>query len=140
MNISLEALSRWVGRRNAALITSVDADGTPNVKAMLLPRKREGLRVLYFSTNTSSMRVAQYRANPRACVYFYRKGWIRYRGLMLKGSMEVLEDAESKRALWRPGDKLFYPKGVTDPDYCVLRFTTDSARIYQDLHTEDLPL
>ena len=41
---------------------------------------------------------------------------------MLKGKVEVLTDQETKNMLWRPGDKMFYKKGVTDPDcfkvYC----------------------
>ena len=37
----------------------------------------------------------------------------------LKGTMEVLEDSESKEMIWREGDTMYYPGGVTDPDYCV---------------------
>jgi len=103
---------------------------------MLPPQRREGLRVFYFSTNASSVRVSQYRQNPRACLYFYRKGIFRYQGVMLKGEMEVLKDAASKKMLWKPGDKRFYPKGADDPDYCVLKFTAHAGRYYQDLKSE----
>lgn len=37
--------------------------------------------------------------------------------------------------IWRKGDTLFYKKGVTDPDYFVLRFTAESGRYYCDLKT-----
>ncbi len=37
----------------------------------------------YFTTNTSSMRVAQYRQNPQACIYFYDRRF--FRGVMLQG-------------------------------------------------------
>ncbi|MFR9169394.1 MAG: pyridoxamine 5'-phosphate oxidase, partial [Gordonibacter urolithinfaciens] len=30
-----------------------------------------------------------------------------------------------------------YPLGVTDPDYCVLRFTADAGRYYQNFGSED---
>ena len=136
MDISHEKLEQWIDKLGSALIASVDEEGFPNVKAMLPPRKREGLEVFYFSTNTSSRRVAQYRANPKASIYFYEKGKICYRGLMLKGTMAVLEDAESKQMIWRMGDQIYYRKGVTDPDYCVLRFTATEGRYYRDLHTE----
>jgi len=43
---------------------------------------------------------------------------------------------ETKDMIWRKGDTMFYKKGVTDPDYCVLRFTTQSGRYYCDLKTE----
>ena len=71
---------------------SVDEEGFPNVKAMLKPRKMEGLHRFYLSTNTSSMRVKQYMNNPNACIYFYHKGLIKYTGVMLKGKMEILTD------------------------------------------------
>lgn len=59
---------------------------------------------------------------------------------MLTGTMEVLEDAAIKRDLWRVGDRIFYKKGVTDPDYCVLKFTAIKGRHYCDLKTEEFNL
>ena len=118
----------------------MDENGFPAVKAMLKPRKTDGLRQFYFSTNTSSMRVGQYRQNPKASIYFYHKGLIRYTGVMLIGKMEVLTDQETKNLIWRKGDTLFYKGGVTDPDYCVLRFTAESGRYYCDLKTEQFSI
>lgn len=104
---------------------------------MLKPRKRNGLKEFYFSTNTSFMRVKQYQKNSNASIYFYHKGLIKYVGVMLKGTMEVLTDQENKNMIWNKGDTIFYKKGVTDPDYCVLKFTATSARYYCDLKTEN---
>lgn len=64
---------------------------------MLTPRKYNGIKEFYFSTNNSSMRVKQYQENPNASIYFYHKGLIKYEGLMLLGKMEVLTDEETKR-------------------------------------------
>lgn len=138
--VSKELISKFVNKRKVAFITSIDAYGFPNIKAMLPPRKINGLKEFYFSTNTSSLRVKQYRENPNACIYFYRKGLIKYQGVMLTGSMEVLEDACIKKELWQMGDKIFYPGGVTDPDYCILKFTALAGRYYCDLKTEDFPV
>ena len=129
-------IERFISRQKVSFICSVDNDGFPNVKAMLMPRMRNGLKEFWFSTNTSSMRVRQYRENPRASIYFYHKGLIRYEGVMLKGTMEVLTDQESKNMIWRKGDTVFYKKGVTDPDYCVLKFPAETGRHYRDLKTE----
>ena len=116
-------IESFIRKQNVAFICSVDEAGYPNVKAMLKPRKINGLRQFYFSTNTSSMRVKQYMNNSNACIYFYHKGLIKYKGVMLKGTMEVLTDQKTKDMIWRKGDTMFYKGGVTDPDYCVLRFT-----------------
>ena len=130
-------IEHFINRQKVSFVCSVDHEGFPNVKAMLKPRKRNGLREFWFSTNTSSMRVRQYQENSKASIYFCHKGLIRYEGVMLKGTMEVLTDQETKNIIWRKGDTIFYRKGVTDPDYCVLKFTAETGRYYRDLKTED---
>ena len=81
------------------------------------------------------MRVAQYRENPKACIYFCDRRF--FRGVMLKGAVEVLEDEASKEMIWREGGTMYYPLGVTDPDYCVLKFTAQSGRYYSSFHSEN---
>lgn len=129
-----ESLGKLIDKQGVAFIGSVDGEGYPNMKAMLPPRVREGIRVYYFTTNTSSMRVAQYRVNPKGCVYFCDRRF--FRGVMFKGGFEVLEDAASKELVWRDGDTQYYPLGVTDPDYCVLRFTAAAGRYYSNFSSE----
>ncbi|MDR0778886.1 MAG: pyridoxamine 5'-phosphate oxidase family protein, partial [Methanomassiliicoccaceae archaeon] len=108
------------------------------MKAMLAPRKRDGIRVFYFTTNTSSMRVAQYCEDPRACIYFYDGRF--FRGVMLKGTMEVRIDVGSKEMIWNDGDTMYYPGGVTDLDYCVLKFTASSGRYYSNFSSQDFDI
>lgn len=133
-------LEKFIDRQNVSFICSVDENNYPNMKAMLKPRKRVGLKEFYFSTNTSSMRVKQFLNNPNASIYFYHKGLIKYTGVMLVGKMEVLTDQKTKNMIWRKGDTIFYKGGVTDPDYCVLKFTAQSGRYYCDLKTEDFEI
>ena len=59
-------IEEFIRKQEVAFIASVDDEGFPNVKAMLKPRKIDGIRQFYFSTNTSSMRVKQYMDNPKA--------------------------------------------------------------------------
>ena len=35
------------------------------------------------------------------------------------------------------GDAMYYPRGVTDPDYCVLKFTAERGRYYSNFKSED---
>jgi len=107
---------------------------------MLPPRQRIGLREFYFSTNYSALRTQQYLKNNKACLYFYHKGIISYSGLMLRGTMEVVTDQETKNLLWQAGDSKYYTQGVADPDYCVLKFTAMSGRYYKDLHSEEVEI
>ena len=130
-----EEILSFIKKQELAFIASIDEDGFPNMKAMLMPRKIEG-DSFYFSTNTSSLRVSQYEKNGKACIYFYHKGKIRYEGVMLIGTMEVLTTPEIKKEIWNTRDIVYYPKGVNDSDYCVLKFTATKGRHYSDLKTE----
>lgn len=134
-----EKLSEFIRKTKTAFISSVDENGFPVTRAMLAPRKIEGNK-MYFSTNTSSKKVAQYSANGKACVYFYERGRFKYQGVCIKGTMEVSTDQTIKQKIWQFGDKLFYKNGVTDPDYCVLVFTADEAEYYCDFKTENIKL
>jgi len=129
-----ETMEKMIGSQKVAYIAAVDENGYPNMKAMLAPRKRNGMQEFWFTTNTSSMRTAQYLRNDKASIYFCDQRF--FRGILLTGTMEVLEDAASKEMVWRDGDEMYYPKGVTDPDYCVLKFTAKSGRWYCNFKTE----
>lgn len=129
-----KTIGNLIDKQKVAFISSIDSEGFPNTKAMLPPRMREKIKVFYFTTNTSSMRVSQYKENPKASIYFCDKRF--FRGVMLKGTMEVLEDMESKEMIWQEGDTMYYSKGVTDPDYCVLRFTAETGRYYSNFKSE----
>jgi len=130
-----QTIGNLIDKQGVSFISSIDNDGFPNTKAMLPPRRREGIKLFYFTTNTSSMRVRQYRESPRASIYFCDKRF--FRGVMLKGTMEVLEDPAFKEMIWRERDTTYYPLGVTDPDYCVLRFTAKNGRYYSNFKSED---
>lgn len=133
MNEQEKLIGELADNQKTVFLGSVNEQGFPNIKAMLQTRKREGIRIFYFTTNTSSMRVKQYLKNPKACVYFCNQDT--FIGAMLLGTIEILTDDKSKQMIWREGDEIYYPKGVTDPDYCVLRFTTLSGRIYRNFHS-----
>ena len=124
-----EALS-LANRSGIAMLGTNGDDGYPNIKAML-KIENEDLKIIWFSTNTSSRRVAQLNRDSKACVYFV--DFDQFKGLMLVGSVEVLQDIESKKRLWSEGSERYYPLGVTDPDYSVLRFTAQWGNYYHAL-------
>jgi general stress protein 26 len=138
MRDAAKTIGGIIDKSSVAIIGSIDDEGFPNTKAMLAPRKRNGIKELFLTTNTSSMRVKHYTKNPKACVYFFDPRF--FRGVMLKGAMEILHDDASKRMLWKDGDEKYYPEGVTDPDYCVLKFTTQSGRCYGNFKSEDFEI
>ena len=44
-----KTIGNLIDKQKIAFIGSVDIEGFPNIKAMLQPRKREGIRILYFT-------------------------------------------------------------------------------------------
>lgn len=137
-NLELEKLSKvLISRSNEAFVGSVDSSGFPNVKGML-KIKTEELRTFWFCTNTPAMRVQQFKENPKACVYFADTA--KYEGLMLIGEMEILTDYETRKEMWREGFEIYYPKGIDDPYYCVLKFTAHSARYYNKRPYDNFPI
>ncbi|HPJ01302.1 MAG TPA: pyridoxamine 5'-phosphate oxidase family protein [Candidatus Limiplasma sp.] len=121
---TIEALRR---ESDTATLACVDAEGYPQTRAMLV-LEHDSLRTQYFSTNTSSGKVGFFLANPKASVYYCKPG--SYQGALFIGNVEVCTDQQTKDFLWREGFERYYPKGVTDPDYCVLKFTASKGAYY----------
>ncbi|MHC1690014.1 MAG: pyridoxamine 5'-phosphate oxidase family protein [Bacteroidales bacterium] len=138
MRDATKTIGEIIDKASISIIGSVDEAGFPNAKAMLQPRKRVGIKEIYFSTNTSSLRVKQFLENSKSCLYFFDKRFLR--GVMLKGITEVIKDFKSKEEIWRDGDEMFYSKGINDPDYCVLKFTAKSGRYYSNFKSEDFEI
>lgn len=57
---------------------------------------------------------------------------------MLVGKMEELTDQDTKNMIWRKGDTMFYKKGVTDPEYCVLNRAGHNLQIEQPELFQDI--
>ena len=120
-----------IKKSKTAMLGTIDDKGYPNMKAML-NLHTDDMKTIWFSTNTSSKRVKQILANSKSSVYYFDQG-SPFMGLMLLGKIEVLHDKESKKMLWSDGFEKYYSKGINDPDYCVLKFTTEQANFYTGL-------
>ncbi|MMZ49760.1 Pyridoxamine 5'-phosphate oxidase [compost metagenome] len=137
LEISIHNAQRLLERSEIAMVGSVDLNGSPNIKAMFI-RKSEGLEIVWFGTHLSTKRVSQFTQNPKASLYFFDKNT--GEGLLLVGEMEVLQDMKSKESLWREGWEAYYPLGVLDPDYGILRFITQSGNYYKELQSIEFNL
>lgn len=122
---------------NPCMVGANSPEGYPLIKAML-KMGSEGLRHLWFSTNTSSQRVALFTQDPRATVYVYDQAC--FKGMLLIGEVQVLQDHETKYRFWIEGAEFFYPLGVNDPDYTILRFDAKRANYYNRLQNVDFEI
>ena len=131
-------------KAEAAYLTTIDRDGMPHTRAMLNLRNTSQYSelipffqehgdnmVIYFSTNTSSEKMAQIKANPLVSVYYCEPK--KFHGVMLAGSIEIVTDETIKHALWQEGWEVYYPKGMDDPDYAVLRLAPSFIEGWQNM-------
>jgi len=138
MKNPVETIGNLIDKQNVSYISSVDENGYPNTKAMLPPVKREGIKTFYWHTNSPSMRIKQYRNNPKACIYFCDKRF--FRGVMLKGTMEVVDDKTIKAEIWKDEFSMYYKDGMDGGDFIILRFTAESGRFYSNFSSEDFEI
>lgn len=50
-----QTIGNIIDKQGVSFVGSIDEAGFPNMKAMLPPRKHEGIKEFWFSTNTSSI-------------------------------------------------------------------------------------
>lgn len=113
-----------------------ETEGFPEIRALLNlanPKKYPKLKdkaisvdgetlTIYLTTNTSSRKIRQIRANNNVCLYFTLPK--HFKGVSAIGTIEEVTDQTVKEDFWQFGWKIYYHKGPTDPDYTILKFTT----------------
>jgi general stress protein 26 len=124
-------------------LSTVDNDGFPHMRIMsnlrdkkqhpnlarMFEQHREDF-LIYMATSSSSPKMQQIRANPKASVLFsiYTEDPSDYQYVMLCGEIEEVTDQQLKKQLWQSGWEIFWNKGVDDPQYTVLRLMPVLAR------------
>jgi len=123
---------------NTFILTCVGEDGYPLTKAVVPGKYRESLKEMFFCTNTSSKFAAAIAKNPKGSAYFYSRRLLIWKGCYLKGNFEIVTDMTVKQKYWQEKFKGAYEeKAFTDPDFCVLKFTTASGRLYANYSVEN---
>lgn len=80
------------------------------------------------STGSSSLKTTDFRVNPKAGLCFYTGG----DSVALTGEVEVVTDTESKQKFRQNWFIKFFPQGIKDPEYTLLKFRSKQATIYID--------
>lgn len=124
---TMQAIAALRHSSNTAYLSCIGPGGYPQTRAMLV-LEHDSLITQYFSTNTSSGKVSCLQESPKASVYYCAPG--SFQGVLFTGDVEICTDQPTKDYLWREGFERYYPNGVTDPDYCVLKFTARSGAYY----------
>ncbi|AOT68856.1 pyridoxamine 5'-phosphate oxidase family protein [Geosporobacter ferrireducens] len=116
-----------VSNAETTVLSSIDEGGWPRAVTMS-NIKAEGLETIWFATGTTSAKVKHYKENNKASVCYSAGN----NGITLIGDMEIVDDMDVKKALWTDWFIAHFPGGVTDPEYCILKFVTKDAVLWID--------
>lgn len=148
-NTIIETAEKLMAKADTAYLATIDEKGFPQIRAMLnllctdgfpkqsdyIRKNRNGLST-YFTTNTSSRKIPQIKKNVAASVYYN----IGYEGLLLIGNLEIVEGDKVKRAFWEDSWKMYYTKGLDDPDHTILKFTPSTLKLYGNFKVTEISL
>jgi general stress protein 26 len=109
--------------RTRAVLNLQNPSLYPHLVDLFAPHRKDFLA--YVSTNAPSTKVAEVRRDPRGCLYYCHPK--RYRGVLLVGDFEILDDSALRHTLWTDGWEVYYPGGPDDPDFAVLRIRPTSV-------------
>ena len=129
-----------INRSLFASIGYIDEAGRQNVRRVFCTW-HAGLGRHLISTNTSSAHIQSMQKDGKGCLYFSDDKT--FEGCCFFGYFIPHFEKEYRELLWNEGDEKYYPKGVTDEDYCILEFVADSGRFYRydgkgDLSAEEI--
>lgn len=118
----------------------IDNNGNQNIRRVFCVWHK-GLGRHLISTNTHSVHVQSLLKKDNACLYFADND--KFSGVCFIGKAVIHFEKEYREMLWHEGDEKYYPKGVTDEDYCIIEFIAESGRYYRfdgkgDLSPEEL--
>lgn len=122
---------RLLERCEFLALSSVTKEGYPR-SCTMAKMKAEGYDTIWFSTGTGSMKTGEFAGNPKAGVCYWHEG----DSVTLMGDVEIVHDMETKQSLWSDWLYDHFPKGVEDPEYTILKFTTREAVIWIDFKFE----
>ena len=108
------------------VLAQEDLDGRLTA-AVITPSKADGIRQLTFCSGFESNWAKRARRDNRAAVCFDSETY----SITLRGKLEVLTDDSSKRENWYNGLENHF-SGADDPNYCVLKFTTEKYNLFVD--------
>ena len=115
-----------MGSEPYCVLALIDEEGGPTASAVT-PSKAEGIAWMTFCTGLKSNKARRAALNDRASVCFAGLD----HNVSMTGRMEILTDEATKRAMWYEGLGHHF-KGPDDPEYCVLRFTTERYNLLID--------
>jgi len=123
----VEKAEKILEGKSDVMLASINEKGYPRICTVSKSRS-DGICKIWVSTNINSSKVRHFKNNPKSSICFDDGA----NGVSLTGKVALKQDLETKKEFWLDWFINYYPGGVTDPDYCILEFTTEEATLFID--------
>jgi len=108
---------RW--ETGVSTLALIDDKGFPSASTLSIARA-DGIKWLSFATGLDSNKAKRIAKCNKASVCINSAHY----NITLVGTIEILTDPQTKKDTWYDGCEHHF-SGVDDPNYCVLKFTTN---------------
>ena len=130
-----EKANQFIRTCDSAQLGVIDEDGYPSVSSVSTI-KTENIFEIYSSTNIGSNKEKRISKNDKASMCFCANG----NNVTLVGRAEIVKDQEVKSKYWLDWFKDHYQGGETDPDYVIIKFTTERVSLWIDQESAEFTI
>lgn len=123
----VEKATALLAQCEEVVLATIDAEGFPRPVAMSKGATK-GCNEIWMATDAASRKVADLKHTPRAGICYSSYG----DSAALRGTVEIVTDDATRRAMWQPWYIRHFPGGPTDPAYVLLRFVGTEATFWID--------
>ena len=123
-----EDKASWIlDRCGYVTLSTINEEGFPRPVAIDVIAHDE-IREIWMTTYRNSAKARHLMVNRKAGISFVREA----DSASLTGKAEVVTDKDTLRRYWKDFFSHYYPDGPFDENYCLIRFSTQKARLWVD--------
>jgi general stress protein 26 len=122
MNNAKEDIIEVIRVCEVAFVSTINLDNFPETRALdnVLNREIDDRLEIYFTGDSNSPKVEQFKQNSNASLYYYIAGG--FKNMTLFGKLELVTDKLLKDKLWMDDFLQYYKNGKDDERYGIFRF------------------
>lgn len=124
----LEKLREMIKDIDFCMLTTVDEKGDLHSRPMSSNGDIDPNGDLWFFTYGNSPKVTEIGKAPRVNASFANTEKHRY--VSITGNAELVRDRAKIEELWQPQFKIWFPKGIDEPDIALLRISAEEAEYW----------
>ncbi len=110
------------------------AENKPSCRIMEIQKIECDLKI-WFVSHKSSPKMEQIDKNNSTCIVSFNNET--FKDVRLFGTIEVFEDMETKKSVWKEELATYFQGGINDPELTVLKFIPERLG-YRDMKSDGL--